>query len=44
MVIVYENEYILEFDDLNYNNKLEVSSWGIKVQDENYYLKTIKVK
>ncbi len=41
---IEENEYIVEFNDLNYNNKLEISSWGIKVQDENYDIKTIKVK
>lgn len=41
---IEDNEYIIEFNDLNYNNKLEISSGGIKISDENYNLKTIKVK
>ncbi|WP_291629366.1 DUF4179 domain-containing protein [Clostridium sp.] len=41
---IEDNEYIMEFNDLNYNNKLEISSGGIKISDENYNLKTIKVK
>ena len=41
---IEDNEYIIEFNDLNYNNKLEISSWGVMRADENYDLKTIKVK
>ena len=41
---IKENEYILEFDDLNFNNKLEITSWEINAYDENYDLKTIEVK
>ncbi|MDV4149990.1 DUF4179 domain-containing protein [Clostridium sp. AL.422] len=41
---IEDNEYIIEFNDLDSNNKLEIYSGVIKKSDENYDFKTIKIK